>query len=193
MPRPLEILPRTIWLPATFISAAPSLSPLGILIHHSVSSNRQPAHDQQAANLAAINWGTDIHRLHVQGNRWADIGYNFLVSRDGLILEGRASSLAAAQSGRVRRGAHAGDNTANTRWFGVCLEGDYRTAAPPPIQLVAAAHLCGHLAHWGSFDTQKIGGHRDVRATECPGASLYSLLPAVRGSAHGIKVALRSP
>jgi N-acetylmuramoyl-L-alanine amidase len=92
---------------------------------------------------------------------WAGIGYNWVIDQDGTIFEGRGWDLV---------GAHCPDH--NTRAFGVqvAIGGDQQ---PSPAALVSARALyqacCRRVGR-----TLTPLGHRDGRATECPGAVLYS-------------------
>src|SRR5438132_337549 len=90
----------------------------GIIIHHTTNQNRAPQTGDAEKNLA-FDRARQIQTYHMDHNHWADTGQHFLISRGGLILEGRHGSLAAAQNGKVVRGAHAGDNTYNQKWFGI--------------------------------------------------------------------------
>ena len=72
-----------------------------LVIHHSAF--------YKADGLATLS---EIQRLHREDRGWADVGYHFLVDKDGTIYEGRALTV---------RGAHtAGFNTGSA---GICLLG----------------------------------------------------------------------
>jgi N-acetyl-anhydromuramyl-L-alanine amidase AmpD len=105
-------------------------------------------------------------------------------------MEGRHGSLAAAKTGKVVRGAHAGVDHFNRKWFGIELEGDFReTFALTEQQWQTLIELCAWLSSLGEFDAQKIEGHKEVKGdvdggTDCPGLlsdHLVELREAVQG------------
>jgi uncharacterized protein (TIGR03437 family) len=175
---------RAAWCPAPFScpkSAAPSSTrPTHLIVHHTASSNA--ATDFPA--LMRAFW-----ELHVKGNGWADIGYNFLIDPTGTAWEGRGDGVL---------GAHfSGVNTATT---GISLIGTYTGVPPSAPALATLVELLTWQAQKYNLDPNAatlhaasglelnvISGHRDAglspRAsgrTECPGVALYPILPAIR-------------
>jgi hypothetical protein len=147
---------------------ASSHSPRRITIHHTESSN--------VSKLSVQAQLRSIQSYH-QGTRgWCDIGYHYLISRDGRIWQGRPPNLL---------GSHAGG--ANTGNLGIALIGSYDDNTPPAAQLDAAAALVRALtdAHGIPLDSGNVKGHRDHKSTSCPGARLYSLLSNVIAQAQG--------
>jgi hypothetical protein len=157
------------------------------VVHHTAGSNAYTR-----SQSAAIVRGIELY--HVRGNGWNDIGYNFLVDKYGQVFEGRAGGI-----GRNVIGAHAqGFNTGST---GVAVIGNYSAARISPAALHALVGLLAwrlDVAHvdpsstltWRSggnpefrlgatVKLRAISGHRDTGPTSCPGAALYSRLPAV--------------
>lgn len=140
-----------------------------------------------------------IYQYHVQTNGWRDIGYNFLVDRCGTVYEGRA--------GGVDRSVHGAHTLGfNTDSAGVAAIGTYTNDEPPQPLLDGLAALAAwklgltaqpadgrtQLTSTSSssrypkgtvVDFDAISGHRDAVATECPGATLYARLPALRTTA----------
>jgi uncharacterized protein with LGFP repeats len=161
-------------------------------VHHTAGSN-----SYECAQSPAILRG--ILYDHTQNRGWADIGYNFLVDKCGTLFEGRRGGV-----DRPVVGAHTyGFNTLSS---GVAVLGDHRTVAASAatrdtLSRLAAATLGRHgldavgtsqLTEGvsdGKFPRgtvvtfQRISGHRDGVATECPGDELYDALPAIRQAA----------
>ena len=108
----------------------------------------------------------NIQRLH-HGHGWADIGYHFLVGRDGRVYEGR--SLRA-------QGAHAGNNELNQHNLGIALIGDFMTQLPNRAQLDTLSKMITHYQSTYRISSQRVYGHRDLKATLCPGDRLYAWL-----------------
>ena len=161
----------------------------GLVIHHTASPSRKPL-TGAAEEKAACSLARGIQRLHRRQNGWADTGQHFLVSRGGLILEGRHGSDMWARQGLVPRGAHAGANGPNATHFGIEIEGRYdRKDDLPAVQWDALVELCAHLCLWGNVQSQDIFPHCDYTATACPG-KLADRLPALRQAVHDRKLTL---
>jgi hypothetical protein len=164
----------------------------GAVVHHDAGSNSYSASDSAAIVRA-------VYAYHTTSLGWCDIGYNVLIDKYGQAFEGRFGGLDKAV-----QGSHAYGYNVNT--FGISMLGNYETATPTPAGLdILARVLAWKLdlvqlrgdatVTWtGSSGTNRgllnkasttfsgpvIIGHRDVNATACPGANLYSQLPAVR-------------
>jgi N-acetylmuramoyl-L-alanine amidase len=177
-PKP-PIQPRSAWnapeLPST-CQVATTVTHL--IVHHSATSNTSP------------NWAATVRAIY-NGHRdraFCDVGYNYLIDPNGEIYEGRVNgdfiNIAAA---------HFCSRNAGT--MGVCMMGDY-TNIPPTA---AARNSLVRLLSWracglnldptavalhtsSALELTNISGHRDGCATECPGNTLYPLLPAIRQS-----------
>lgn len=188
----MRVIPTTQWhsTPANTAGLGRQRA-LGILIHHTAGPNLKIRMAGTGEMERACALAREVQRQHQRQNRWIDIGYHFIVSRGGIILEGRTGSLDAAQRGLVVRGAHAGNNEANARWWGVVLEGSYMEVFPLEDQWVAAVDLCAHLSLWGTTQAQEIRGHRDFKATECPGQQMYDALERFREEVRDRKLQLK--
>jgi N-acetylmuramoyl-L-alanine amidase len=169
-------------------------------VHHTVTAN-----DYGPQDSAGIVLG--IAKYHRDTNGWNDIGYNFLVDKYGQIFEGRAGGIDQAIVG-----AHAqGYNSHST---GISNIGTYSTVGQTDAALDAMARLIAWklplhgapligqvvLTSAGGSDNRyksgtpvtfdRICGHRDGDATECPGDALYAQLPALRTRAQAIAPAV---
>jgi N-acetylmuramoyl-L-alanine amidase len=121
-----------------------------VMIHHSAG------HDHPSADTQAIR------RFHVEGRGWDDIGYHFLVERLGdryEVIAGRPLYL---------QGAHCPG--VNATAVGVCLVGDFTDNPPPQEQLLVASRLVAGLCYVFGVAASSVAMHRNLRATECPGA-----------------------
>jgi hypothetical protein len=121
-----------------------------------------------------------MYAYHVKSRGWCDLGYNFLVDRFGRAFEGRYGG---AQLPVL--GAHTGSFNANS--FGVSLIGNFEKVAPTAAILETTARIIAWKldANYRSplativLDGRKlhtVSGHRDTKATACPGKNLYSKL-----------------
>jgi len=161
-----------------------------IIIHHSAGTNDIP-------NPTATIKG--IYRYHAVSRGWNDIGYNYIIDREGRIYEGR-------MGGNGVRGAHvyARSDCLNFNYgsIGIVFLGNYVNEHPPEAMYESAAKLVGWLAEVNGLDPTKtahhslvwqdkklasgtcdssvggftynyydpvVVGHKDVGATACPG------------------------
>jgi hypothetical protein len=159
-------------------------------VHHTVTANDYTA-DQSASMVLAIA------KYHRDTNGWNDIGYNFLVDRYGQVFEGRAGGVDQAVIGAQAQGY-------NDQSTGVAVLGTFSDEPIPEPAMAAVAQLLGWklslhgvpceggltvISGGGSLNRygagtpvalQRISGHRDGDATECPGTTLYAQLPTLR-------------
>ncbi|XP_068082155.1 uncharacterized protein [Anabrus simplex] len=103
---------------------------------------------------------------HMDNNAWNDIGYSFVIGEDGLAYEGR---------GWDRLGAHAPGY--NNRSIGICIIGDFTDRLPDDAALTTLGNLITYGVELGKIrpDYHTIG-HRQAKATECPGNKLYDYI-----------------
>src|SRR5215212_9936911 len=160
------------------------------LVHHTVSAN-----DYTAAEVPSIILA--ICRYHRNSNGWIDIGYNFLVDKFGTTWEGRAGGVDQAVVGAQAQGY-------NSHSTGIADIGSHQDVPASSAELNAFASLIRWKLPLHGVPTQgtvslssgggslnryaagtpvllnRISGHRDGDATECPGTALYAQLPALR-------------
>jgi hypothetical protein len=148
--------------------------PRSIVIHHTDTKPSTGGGTQAAKTMAA-----NVQSSHMKGNGWSDIGYNFLNSVEGVLLEGRFDSLAQAIKSNTVRGAHAGTNEGNSS-PGIANEGNFMTKAMNTRQWQSLVDMCAALCESCDINPINIKGHRDFVATDCPGDWLYSQLPKLR-------------
>ena len=151
----------------------------GTIVHHTAGSNNYTA--AQSAGIVRA-----AQAYHMDGQKWCDIGYNFLVDRYGQIFEGRAGGIT-----KTPYGAHAGNSAVNASTTGVSLMGEFTSVAPTEamknavVQLVAWRHSLFNVPAKGGYsiggvNIQRIDGHRSVKATACPGQQVFNWLPTMR-------------
>ena len=163
-------------------------------VHHTAGSNFD---DQPKATMRAI------YQYHVVSQGWCDIGYNFVVSHDGRIFEGRwardYSPWEVHDSENKRGEAVAGAHVEgyNSGAVGISVMGNFEQVRPSPAVRRALAELLAwqvdrhDLRARGTHTYRNpetgsttrlpwIAGHRDAGYTDCPGDNLYSKLDATR-------------
>lgn len=106
----------------------------------------------------------EIRRWHVEENKWADIGYHYIIDTSGVVVRGRPLAKA---------GAHCYGKNANS--IGICLIGGHGSSATDefrdhftPEQANALRNLLDQLQR--DLPTiRKISGHNDYSSKACPG------------------------
>jgi len=106
----------------------------------------------------------EIRRWHVGDNGWRDIGYHWIVDRDGSVAPGRAERVA---------GAHCRGR--NGRSIGICLIGGHGSARTDtfrdhytPEQDRALREVIGGIRSRHG-DAVRLRGHNEYSAKACPG------------------------
>lgn len=102
----------------------------------------------------------NVEKIHVDYRGWAGTGYNFMVDMAGAVFEGRGWNLV---------GAHSPKHNRQGLGVYVAVGGDHR---PTEASLVTVRRLYDEACVRAGRTLAK-KGHRDARATECPGDLLY--------------------
>ena len=105
----------------------------------------------------------EIRRWHVQQRGWRDIGYHWVIDRDGKVASGRREA---------EIGAHVEGHNRGT--IGICLLGGFGASADDPFaknftaaQAAAAKRLIAEIK--GRTAIRKVSGHNDYAEKACPG------------------------
>jgi len=113
-----------------------------VILHHSASPD-VPA--------------STIHGWHL-GQKWAGIGYHFVIRAGGAIERGRPEDTIGAHSGP----AGNGDS------IGIVLTGNFEYDKPTEAQLDSLVWLITQYLE-PKYGKLQVIGHKDVMATACPG------------------------
>ncbi len=164
-----------------------------IVVHHTASPNgvKDPA--------ATVRFG---YELHVVGRGFTDIGYNFLISPDGQIFEGRrARNYGPGEphtgedgSGNAIIGGHTKGRNAGT--CGIALIGNFMNRPPSNAAIESLIQLAAWEAQRHKIDPlgrdefiatdstklvfPNIVGHRGIGSTFCPGTRMAASMPWLR-------------
>lgn len=148
-----------------------------LAIHHTATAEAGAA-DTWEDCAAAVR---AIQDFHMNTNGWIDIGYNYLVCQTGAIFQGR-------EDGNDRRdvvGAHDGFNEGSAGTGGLGYFHPPENQQPRSPLLDGFTDLFAWIAARQKIDPDGISsypgygplrtvyGHRDVKATACPGDHLY--------------------
>ncbi len=195
------IQPRSAWDPANQCPprTAPQYGNVQVaFVHHTVSLN-----DYQPTDVPSIILG--ICRYHRNSNGWNDIGYNFLVDKFGTLWEGRAGGIDQPVVGAQAQGFNSqSTGIANIGTFDDVPETDaamnsmaqlIRWKLPlsgvptdGSVTLVSAGGSDNRYPAGARVTLDRISGHRDVDATDCPGVDLYAQLPTLRALVGNVTV-----
>lgn len=165
-----------------------------LFVHHTVGVNNDP---HPRATMRSMYY------FHTVQRGWCDLGYNFVISPDGRIFEGRWSRRFSPwevhdsenNANRAVQGAHT--SNFNSGSVAVSLMGNYSTTR-------MSRRMRGTLVNFLAWEADRhnlnptgrhkyvnpatglskrlpfIAGHRDAGSTECPGNTVYKALPSVR-------------
>lgn len=166
-----------------------------LFVHHTVGANNDP---HPKATMRAI------YHYHTISQGWCDLGYNFVISPDGRIFEGRYSRSfdpweihdSENRSGEAVQGAHVSGY--NSGSVGVSLMGNYSTTTMTAAMRKTLVNFLAweadrhNLAPRGRHTYRNpvtgltdrrlhvIAGHREAGQTECPGNSVFRNLDDIR-------------
>jgi N-acetylmuramoyl-L-alanine amidase len=105
----------------------------------------------------------EIRRWHVEQRGWRDIGYHWVIDRDGTAAPGRSET---------EIGAHVEGHNRGT--IGICLLGGFGASADDAFeknftsaQATAVKWMIGKIK--GRATIRRVSGHNDYAAKACPG------------------------
>lgn len=113
---------------------------------------------------SATDGGTfeSIKRYHINHRGFMDIGYHYLVEKDGSLHKGRAESI---------HGAHTlGQNKSS---IGICLVGNFDKYPPNTAQINSLIELIKDI--YKRYGNLPIFGHNEFSQKTCPGVKFPML------------------
>lgn len=122
-----------------------------------------------AIHHSAIPLDTDetmqsVQDLHMDSNHWADVGYHYVVDKNGIVYEGRDI--------HVRGASVAGYNTGT---IGVCVMGNFELDLPLEIQLAVLQQVVNWLTK--TYTLTHLAGHGEFNPESvCPGKNMMPYL-----------------
>lgn len=196
------IIPRSVWgAPETYVHwndcferrgypVDGYIKPNAMAVHHSADDNR---------GIDGAAWVRIVYQFHAVGRGWGDIGYHYVVDRDGLIYQGRTPG--APPAGYMPEGGHALQY--NCVAGSVMALGNYQPGITVPLVPLTQGTRDGlvRTLAWLMYDfgvrpwdqravidktVLGICGHRDLLNTSCPGQTLYDELDTLRDRVQAI-------
>ncbi|XP_059161421.1 peptidoglycan recognition protein 1-like [Physella acuta] len=152
------VVTRAEWGAAAHKNSSTLTNPLRYaFIHHGASGE---CTDRATCSAKVRSYQT----LHMQVNKWDDIGYSYVIGGDGAVYEGR---------GWDKVGAHT--KGYNSVGYGFCFIGNFMSKLPTAAALQAAKDMIACGVTLGKIQPNyTLRGHRDMVSTQCPGDTLYT-------------------
>lgn len=164
---PITALSRNRWQAQSPRTAR--LNPMGgvnrITVHH--EGNPKPNYDVTPAQVAASL--RNIQAAHFRTLKAGDIGYHYIIDRQGMVWQGRDIRY---------QGAHS--SGANSHNVGIMCLGNFNLQRPTGMQIAALERLTMALAGGYGVPPSRIYGHRELKSTACPGKYLFDHVRRIR-------------
>lgn len=152
-----------------------------IIFHHTAGHHREIDTPRTQSRRESERYAKDIQAFHMSQG-WLDSGHNFLVCRNGLVLQGRWLTVSAIRSGHMVHSAHCpGMNDQ------IGIEHEHKgTEEMTSKQREASARLMAWIAD--QYDLRRVlpvDPHSAHFSTACP-ANLKQDIPAIKRRAQQI-------
>lgn len=158
----LRLVERSEWRPTVGTRSPMVLPALGLVVHHTVTrASSSPVAD--ARTLEAIGLARKL----------GGFPYCYAVHPSGAVIVGAGLTIGAHTKGY------------NSRWVGVAFIGNFMEATPTAAARAGFIALARRLASTGQLVPEwRIIGHRDTKATACPGDQLHPLIPELAAASR---------
>jgi hypothetical protein len=181
---PNGVIPRTRWTTAALgnpRNARPMNGVASITIHHDgMSPFFSESENDSIKRLVSIR-NAHLQRSSKASEKWADIGYHFIIDRAGRVYEGRPLKY---------QGAHVED--CNEHNIGVMCLGNFQDQTPSKAQSDRLDQFVAQLMRDYQIPLSKVRTHREwpSASTQCPGRSLQSYMARTRGRGGAMALAV---
>ncbi len=169
----ISVIPRSAWTrtgPVPGSKINPMHGVTRITVHHEgMGAFTSTSESAVAGRIESIRQA-HLRRKAKTGERWADIGYHYLIDPAGRVWEGRNVKW---------QGAHVQDE--NEHNLGVMVLGNFDVQKPSSQSLATLdAFVAQQMRRYG-VSRSRVLTHREIGATACPGSSLQSYMVKTRG------------
>src|SRR3989339_404760 len=183
------IYPRSSWSSATYekrtkkVWPAEYEDPEVIIIHHTATNYKSSTSKQIKK----------IYRYHSYTRKWGDIGYNYIIGKDGAIFEGRYGG-----NGVIGGHSYYKGTNYNKGSIGIAVLGNYENEHLSSEAKDSLQKLIGWLSSNNNISVKSslkffsksldnaVIGHRNVASTACPGKNIYKLMADIRNSSDSL-------
>lgn len=154
-----------------------------IIIHHTAGHHPELGNPADESRIESVRYARSIQAFHMGPSRgWNDSGHNFLVCRNGLILQGRWHTVAQIENNSMVVSAHCpGQNDQ------VGIEHEHLgSEAMTPAQFTASAQLIAWISgQYGYAEALPLHPHHEFFPTGCP-ANLEANIPSLYQAANKV-------
>jgi hypothetical protein len=160
----------------------PARKAVRIIVHHTAGHHQEISLPHNESRTEAIRYARAIQNFHMDTNGWTDSGHNFLVCRNGMILQGRWGTVSQIQAGRMVVSAHCpGQNTQ------IGIEHEHLGTEPmTDAQRASSAALNAWISsRYGRRTPLPLAPHSKYYSTACP-ANLKAEIPRLYQMARTI-------
>jgi len=167
---PFRAIPRSQWAkrPPNTARLNPMRKVARITVHHEGWKPVWFTDYQNTAERLEL-----IRVSHINRMRAGDIGYHFIVDRNGRVWEGRSLRF---------QGAHVKNH--NQFNVGVMVLGNFDKQAPSSRQLVALQNTLATLMKKYRVPTNRVYTHQELNPTACPGRNLQPRMVSLRNNGY---------
>jgi hypothetical protein len=164
--------------------------PVRIIFHHTASHHKPEISGPGDESLAeSIRYAHAIQDFHMDTCGWNDSGHNFLVCRNGVVLQGRWLTVSALEAGHMVRSAHCAQagKPGSDQNDQIGIEHEHAgTEAMTLAQMLASAELMVWIAQKLNRRTvMPVEPHSRYCDTACP-ANLTAQITTIRHRAQAI-------
>jgi len=123
-----------------------------LVVHHSATPRNQTTVES-------------IRRYHIENRGFWEIGYHYIVDKDGNLVKGRPEEFIGAHCG-------GGSPANNFNSLGICVIGNFEEEKPTEKQLQTLFSFLDEKLRELKLDRSKVLGHCENKSTLCPGKYL---------------------
>lgn len=159
-----------------------------IIVHHTAGHHPEISAPSSESRDEAIRYARAIQDYHMDGNGWIDSGHNFLVCRNGLVLQGRWLTVSAIEAGHMVESAHCPGQNGQ-----IGIEHEHLGSEPmPAAQQEASARLIAWIsAHYNLDQALPLAPHHVFYNTSCP-ANIEGYIPSLAAVANQLLTAAKT-
>ncbi|MEO1236759.1 MAG: peptidoglycan recognition family protein [Planctomycetota bacterium] len=110
-----------------------------------------------------------IRQIHTRDRGWADLGYHFVIDRQGRVYQGRSVTF---------QGAHVSDN--NPHNLGIMMLGNFEQQKPTREQVDAMSRFTRQMMAAYGVPGSRVQTHREIKPTACPGRYMQAHVDRLR-------------
>lgn len=149
--------------------------PVRALVHHTAGHHHEVSEPANESRDELLRYAHDLQNDMMDRRGWSDSGHNFLIGRNGMIVQGRWGTVTAIQHGRMVVSAHCPGQNDQPGVEHEHADGEQLTAAQRAASVWLYAWICDRC----KIRPTELYGHRTFYATSCP-TNLQVAIPRLR-------------